>query len=78
MLGTQVILNTTFQRQIARKKNQTIQTLQDILSSSVTDFKGTWVYHWSLIEFSYNKSYLSNIKIANLEDLYGRKCKSLF
>ena len=41
------------------------------------DFKGSWNYHFPLIEFSYNNSYHSNIQIAPYKALYGRRCGSL-
>ena len=40
------------------------------------DFKGSWDDHLSLIEFSYNNSYHSNIQIDPYEALYGRRCRS--
>ena len=37
-------------------------------------------YHWEmylpLVEFSYNNSYQSTIKMAPFEALYGRKCRT--
>lgn len=40
------------------------------------DFGGSWVDHMPLIKFSYNNSYHSNIGMAPIEDLYGRRCRS--
>ncbi|CAN4076706.1 unnamed protein product [Withania somnifera] len=42
----------------------------------VLDFKGSWDDHFPLIEFAYNNSYHSSIKMAPYEALYGRKCRS--
>ncbi|CAN4115287.1 unnamed protein product [Withania somnifera] len=42
----------------------------------VLDFKGSWDDHLPLIEFAYNNSYHSSIKMAPYEALYGRKCRS--
>ena len=39
-------------------------------------FKGSWVDHLPLIEFSYNNSYHSIIGMAPFEGLYGRRCRS--
>ena len=55
---------------------RTIQTLEDMLRACKLDFKGSWDNHLSLIEFAYNNSYHSNIKMAPYEALYGRKCRS--
>ncbi|CAN4123907.1 unnamed protein product [Withania somnifera] len=42
----------------------------------VLDFKGSWDDHLPLIEFAYNNSYHSSIKMAPYEALYRRKCRS--
>ena len=42
----------------------------------VLDFKDSWDKYLPLIEFSYNNSYHSTIKMASYEALYGRKCRS--
>ena len=36
----------------------------------------SWDVQLSLIEFTYNNSYNSNIKMAYFEALYGRHCKT--
>ncbi|WMV45713.1 hypothetical protein MTR67_039098 [Solanum verrucosum] len=76
-LGTQVNLSTTFHPQTDGQAECTIQTLEDTLQACVLDFKGSWDEHLLLIEFAYNNSYHSSIKIAPYEALYGRKCRSL-
>ena len=48
-----------------------------MLSACVLDFKGSWDDHLSLIEFAYNNSYHSSIRMALFEALYGRRCRSL-
>ncbi|KAD7477929.1 hypothetical protein E3N88_01065 [Mikania micrantha] len=47
-----------------------------MLRACVLDFGGSWDTHLPLIEFSYNNSYHSSIKMAPFEALYGRKCRS--
>nr|GEY99303.1 putative reverse transcriptase domain-containing protein [Tanacetum cinerariifolium] len=39
-------------------------------------FRNGWDRHLLLIEFSYNNSYHTSIKVAPFETLYGRKCRS--
>ncbi|GJY05194.1 reverse transcriptase domain-containing protein [Tanacetum coccineum] len=49
------------------------------LSSHVSFTGGVslgWDRHLPLIEFSYNNSYHTSIKVAPFEELYGRKCRS--
>ena len=69
-------LSTTFHPQTDGQEERTIQTLEDMLRSCVIDFKGNWDDHLPLIEFAYNNSYHSSIKMAPYEALYGRKCRS--
>ncbi|MCF7184031.1 hypothetical protein L3H42_11070, partial [Corynebacterium sp. MC-13] len=69
-------LSTTFHPQTDGQAECTIQTLEDMLRACALDFKGSWVDHLPLIEFAYNNSYHSSIKMAPYEALYGRKCRS--
>ena len=50
--------------------------LEDILWGCVLDFPGSRDRYISLMEFSYNNSYQSNIGMAPYEALYGRKCRT--
>ena len=69
-------LSTAFHPQTDGQAERTIQTLEDMLRACVLDFKGNWDDHLPLIEFAYNNSYHSSIKMAPYEALYGRKCRS--
>ena len=75
-LGTQLDLSTAYHPQTDGQTERTIQTLEDMLRTCVIDFGGNWDSHLPLIEFSYNNSYHSSIKMAPFEALYGRKCRS--
>ncbi|GJS77102.1 putative reverse transcriptase domain-containing protein [Tanacetum coccineum] len=55
---------------------RTIQTLEDMLRACVMDFRKGWDRHLPLVEFSYNNSYHTSIKVAPFEALYGQKCRS--
>jgi len=50
--------------------------LEDMLRACVLDFQGKWEEYLPLVEFSYNNSYQSTIKMAPFEALYGRKCRT--
>nr|GEY25199.1 putative reverse transcriptase domain-containing protein [Tanacetum cinerariifolium] len=54
----------------------TIQVLEDMLRACVVYFKKCWDKHLSLVEFSYNNSYHTSIKVAPFEALYRCKCRS--
>ncbi|KAI3515911.1 hypothetical protein L1887_14816 [Cichorium endivia] len=75
-LRTRLDMSTTYHPQIDGQSERTIQTLEDMFRSCVIDFGKAWDVQLALIEFSYNNSYHTSIKVAPFEDLYGRKCKS--
>nr|GEW05839.1 putative reverse transcriptase domain-containing protein [Tanacetum cinerariifolium] len=75
-LGTRLNISTAYHPQTDGQSERTIQTLEDMLRACVIDFGGSWDVHQPLAEFSYNNSYLSSIRCAPFEALYGRKCRS--
>ncbi|KAI3765462.1 hypothetical protein L2E82_15496 [Cichorium intybus] len=50
--------------------------VEDILRSYVMDLGGSWDEHLPSVEFAYNNSYHSSIKMPPFEALYGRKCRT--
>nr|GEX97631.1 putative reverse transcriptase domain-containing protein [Tanacetum cinerariifolium] len=58
------------------KSERTIQTLKDMLCAFVIDFGKDWDRNLPLVEFSYNNSYNTSIKVAPFEALYGQKYRS--
>lgn len=48
-----------------------------MLRCCTIEFEGNWEKFLSLVEFSYNNSYQTSIKMAPYEELYGRNCKTL-
>ena len=69
-LGTQVNLSTIFHPQTDGQAEHTIKTLEDILTASVINFKGSWDDHLPF--------YHSSKQMASNESLYGRRYRSLF
>jgi hypothetical protein len=51
------------------------QTLEDMLRMYVMDQQKRWEEFLPLVEFAYNNSYQSTIKMAPFEFLYGRLCR---
>jgi len=50
--------------------------LEDMLRACVLELQGKWEEDLPLVDFSYNNSYQSTIKMALFEALYGRKCRT--
>ncbi|GKB93919.1 putative reverse transcriptase domain-containing protein [Tanacetum coccineum] len=75
-LGTRLDMNTAYHPQTDGQSERTIQTLEDMLRACAFDFEKGWDKHLSLIEFSYNNSHHTSIKVAPFEALYGHKYRS--
>ncbi|GKB39006.1 putative reverse transcriptase domain-containing protein [Tanacetum coccineum] len=75
-LGTRLDMSTAYHPETNGQSKRTIQTLEDMLRACVLDFGKSWDRHFPLVEFSYNNSYHTSIKVAPFEALYGRKCRS--
>ncbi|GKF81257.1 putative reverse transcriptase domain-containing protein, partial [Tanacetum coccineum] len=75
-LGTQLDMKMAYHPQTDGQSERTIQTLEDMLRACVMDFGKGWDRHLTLVEFSYNNSHHTSIKVAPFEALYGRKCRS--
>ncbi|KAA3461732.1 DNA/RNA polymerases superfamily protein [Gossypium australe] len=73
-LGMKLHFSTAFHPQTESQSERIIQILKDMLRCSILEFNGTWEQYLPLIEFSYNNSFQSSIKMAPYEALYGRKC----
>ncbi|GJS70342.1 reverse transcriptase domain-containing protein [Tanacetum coccineum] len=77
-LGTRLHMSTTFHPQMDSQSERTIQTLEDMLRACIIDFEENWDDHIPLVEFAYNNSYHTSIKMPPYEMLYGRKYRTLF
>jgi len=55
---------------------RTIQSLEDLLRTCILDYLGTRSDMLPLVEFTYNNSYHSSIRMVPYEDLYGRRCRT--
>nr|GFB23304.1 reverse transcriptase domain-containing protein [Tanacetum cinerariifolium] len=75
-LGTHLDMNTSYHPQTDGQSERTIPTLKDMLRACVINFRNGWDRHLPLIEFSYNNSYHTSIKVAPFEELYGRKIQA--
>nr|GEY14345.1 putative reverse transcriptase domain-containing protein [Tanacetum cinerariifolium] len=74
--STRLDMSTAYHPDTDGQSERTIQTLEDMLRAYVLDFGKGLDKHLPLVEFSYNNSYHTSIKVAPFEALYGRKCRS--
>ncbi|GJV70976.1 putative reverse transcriptase domain-containing protein, partial [Tanacetum coccineum] len=74
---TQLDMSTAYHPQTNGQRERTIKTLEDMLRACVIDFGKGWDRHLLLVEFSYNNSYHTSIKVVPFEAMYGQKCGSL-
>ncbi|KAF3616825.1 RNA-directed DNA polymerase -like protein [Capsicum annuum] len=77
ILRQMVKQSTNFHPQTDGQAERTIQTLEDMLRACTINFKGSWDDHLPLIEFAYNNSYYSSIKMAPFEAIYDIRRKDL-
>ena len=75
-MGTKLHFNTAFRPQTDGQSEMVIQIVEDMLRACVLDFKGSWSNYFPLVEFAYNNSYQTSIRMAPYEALYGRPCRS--
>ncbi|KAM1073885.1 hypothetical protein ACFX2B_018695 [Malus domestica] len=75
-LGTRLLYSTAYHPQTDGQSNRTIQTLEDMLRSSVQQFGDSWHDCLDLMEFAYNNSDHSSIGMALFEALYGKSCRT--
>ncbi|KAI3740815.1 hypothetical protein L2E82_31289 [Cichorium intybus] len=75
-MGMRIQLIAVYHPQTDDQSKRTIQTVKDMLQLCVIDSGGSWDEHLPLVEFAYNNSYHSSIKMPPFEALYGRKCRT--
>jgi transposase InsO family protein len=75
-LGTQLNFSTAYHLETDGQTERMNQTLEDMLRMSVMDQQKHGEGSLPLVEFAYNNSYQSTIKMAPFEFLYGRPCQT--
>ena len=75
-MGTKLNFSTAYHPQTDGQTERTNQILEDMLRMYVMDRPSKWKDYLHLVEFSYNNSYQSSIKMSPFEALYGRKCRT--
>lgn len=72
-LGTKLKFSTTFHPQTDDQSERVIQVLEDMQHCYIVEFEGSCEKYLPLVEFAYNSSYQSSLKMAPYKALYGRK-----
>jgi hypothetical protein len=75
-LGTKLVQSSTYHPQTHGQTERVNQILEDILRACVIQYDKNWNKCLSLVEFSYNNSYQSSLKMAPFEALYGCRCRT--
>jgi transposase InsO family protein len=75
-LGTQLNFSTAYHPETDNQTERMNQSLEDMLRMYVMDQQKNWEEFLPLVEFTYNNSYQSTIKMAPFEFLYGRPCRT--
>jgi hypothetical protein len=75
-LGTKLIRSSSYHLQTDGQTKRINQILEDMLRASILHFDKSWDKCLSLAEFSYNNSYQASLKMAPLDALYGRRCRT--
>jgi transposase InsO family protein len=75
-LGTQLNFSTAYHPETNKHTERTNQILEDMLRMYMMDQQNIWEEFLPLVEFTYNNSYQSTIKMAPFEFLYGRPCQT--
>jgi hypothetical protein len=76
-MGTKLNYSTTFHPQTDGQTDRVNQVLEDLLRACVLTYGSDWEKSLSYAEFSYNNGFQASLKMAPLEALYGRKCRTL-
>ena len=73
-LGTKLIRSFAYHPQTDGQTERVNQILEDMLRACVIQYDKNQDKCLALVEFSYNNSYQSSLKMAPFEALYGRRC----
>jgi hypothetical protein len=74
-LGTQLNLSTVYHPEKYGRTERVNQVMEDMLRMYVMDNQTQWEKYLPLVEFAYNNSFHSSIRIPPYEALYRRPCR---
>lgn len=75
-LGIRLEFNITYHPQTDGQFERVNQVVEDMLKAYCLDRGTRQINMLSLVEFTYNNSYKSIVKMVSYKALYGRRCRS--
>ena len=75
-LGTQIQFSTAYHPQTNRWTKRVNQVIEDMLRMYVMQQPSKWEDYIHLVEFAYNNSYHTSLKMSLFEVLYGLRCRT--
>jgi hypothetical protein len=69
-------LSTAYHPETDGQTKRVNQFMEDMLRMYVMDNQTQWEKYQPLVEFAYNNSYHSSIRMPPYEALYGRPCRT--
>ncbi|KAH9324265.1 hypothetical protein KI387_004443, partial [Taxus chinensis] len=75
-LGTKLNFSSAYHPETDGQTERVNQVLEDMLRMYCMDQQYKWEEYLPLVEFAYNNTYHSSLKMAPFEALYGRKCRT--
>jgi transposase InsO family protein len=75
-LGTQLSLSIAYHPETDGKTKRVNKVMEGMLRMYVMDNQTHWEKYLPLVEFAYNKSFHSSIRMPPYEALYGRPCRT--
>jgi hypothetical protein len=76
-MGTRLKCSSAYHPQIDGQTERVNHVLEDMLRACALQYGRIWDKSLPYAEFSYNNSYQESLKMASLEMLYGRRCRTL-
>jgi hypothetical protein len=76
-MDTKLNFSSAYHPQTIGQTERTNQILEDMLRACALKHGSSWDKSLPYTEFAYNNSYQTSLKMAPIEALYGRKCRTL-
>lgn len=71
-MGTRIKMSSSFHPQMDGQTERIVATIEDMLRVCILGWQGHWDEYLPLVEFAYNNSHYSSIRMVPFEALFGR------